>query len=317
MKDDYIVRIIPKELWSIVGEHFYIGKQYGFFIKVIERMGSGFSYEADILVFQILNKAPSFPSNVTGSCKISPLFNWRYDVADKNYNDWYNFDPTLSVVVTPSLNYDQAELFLDDVGIKISLENPDALNFGDKGYQALEDDGAFIIQTRANAKGVGLKKKGGSFLADTASFAFGFIPYVSSALSTYSYVYNVYNGFGNGGYLYTRNTTFSDNEANIDTFETNSTDQINQRGYLIKSKATTIKSDPNSPRLINVGGYAEVKYVVARRNNSNYNKMRVITSASANVLEDNTSRWWLFGWHENGEVNNYGRATGTYVTKSE
>lgn len=45
--------------------------------------------------------------------------------------------------------------------------------------------------------------------------------------------------------------------------------------------------------------------------------MRVITSASANVLEDNTSRWWLFGWHENGEVNNYGRATGTYVTKSE
>lgn len=38
----------------------------------------------------------------------------------------------------------------------------------------------------------------------------------------------------------------------------------------------------------------------------------VVTSVSANVLEDNTSRWWLFGWHEDGSVTNYGRATGTY-----
>ena len=311
--DDSIVRIIPKELFSIVGEHFYIGKEYGFFIKVTNEMAFQVSYLADILVFDILHEIPSFPQNSTGTCKIIPLFNWRYQVREKSYSDWYGYDPSLSQIVTNGLDYNQAELFLDDIGIKISIENPDALNTDDNNYNSIEDDGAFIIQTRVNAQGVGLKKKKGSFLADTAICAFGFVPYASAALNIYSYISNLNEGFGNGGYLYSRSTTFSDNEANIETYETNNTDQINQRGHLIKSKAVTIKSDADAPRLINVGGYAEIKYVVARRSGSNYSKMRIITSVSANVLEDNTfSPEHFLHWWDKGEVVNYGRATGTY-----
>ncbi len=311
--DDSIVRIIPKELFSIVGEHFYIGKEYGFFIKVTNEMAFQVSYLADILVFDILHETPSIPQNYTGTCKIIPLFNWRYQVRENSYSDWYGYDPSLSQIVTNGLDYNQAELFLDDIGIKISIENPDALNPDDNNYNPIEDDGAFIIQTRVNAQGVGLKKKKGSFLADTAICAFGFVPYAGAALNIYSYIENLNEGFGNGGYLYSRSTTFSDNEANIETYETNNTDQINQRGHLIKSKAVTIKSDADAPRLINVGGYAEIKYVVARRSGSDYSKIRIITSVSANVIEDDT-RSWLFGWIEEGKILNYGRATGTYET---
>ena len=312
--DDRIVRIVPKELFFIAGEHFYIGREYGFFVKVVTQMAFGVSYEADVLVFDVYNAAPSFPNNPTGTCKITPKFNWRYTVLEKSFSDWYNIDPSLSQLVTVAIGYDQAELFLDDIGIKVSLENPDALNEGDIGYIAEEDDGAFIIQSRVNVKGVGLKKKGQSFLADTVGFAFGYVPIVGDVLSALSYVTDLYNGFGRNGYLYSRDVTMSNNEANIQTYETNNTDQIRVRNHLIKSEAVTIKSNSSSPRLINVGGYAEFKYVVARRSNSDYNKFRIVTSISANALEDNTTRYWLFTWIEDGEAKNFGRTTGTYET---
>ncbi len=312
--DDRIVRIVPKELFFIAGEHFYIGKEYGFFVKVVRKMAFGVSYETDVLVFDVYNAAPSFPYSPTGTCKITPKFNWRYTGLEDSYSDWFSYDPSISQIVTVAIGYDQAELFLDNIGIKVSLENPDALNDGDTGYIAEEDDGAFIIQSRVNVKGVGLKKKGQSFLADTVAFAFGFVPYVGTALSVYSYALDLYNGFGQGGYLYSRSASISNNEAHIETYETNSTDQIRVRKHLIKSKAVTIKSDSSSPRIIHVGGYAEFKYVVARRSNSDYNKIRVVTSISANALEDNTSRSWVFTWIEEGSVKNYGRAIGTYET---
>lgn len=176
------------------------------------------------------------------------------------------------------------------------------------------DDGAFIIQTRFNARGVGIKKKGGSFAHDTALFVFGYTPYVSYATNVYSYVYNLSNGFGNNSYYYTREEEIADNELQIDTFETNNTDQISVRGNLIKSQSVTLTPDSEKPRLIHVGGYAEGKYVIARKSGSSNNAIRVISSVSVNVVEDNTSRWWAFGWHENGTIDEYGRGTGTYET---
>ena len=314
--DDPIVQIVPKELFFIKGEHFYIGKEYGFVVKVKEEMFLGVSYRADVLVFDIENEAPSFPSNPTGVCRITPKFNWIYQIREESYSDWYDYDPSLTQIVTVPLDYNDAEIFLDDIGIKVSLENPDALNQGDPGYVASEDNGAFIIQTRVNSKGVGLKKNNNSFLEDTIYFSFGFIPYVSDALNVYQYIANLNHGFGDNGYIGTREESLLDNEVNISTYETNNTDQIAKHGCLIKSKAVTIKSNSNSPRFINVGGYAEIKYVTARKSGSNYNKVRVITSVSANALEDQTLPWWDFGWLAQGDISNYGRVTGTYVTSA-
>ena len=63
--DDPIVQIVPKELFFIQGEHLYMGKEYGFFVNTVKTIG-GDSY-ADVLVFDIYGRRPSFPSHTTGS----------------------------------------------------------------------------------------------------------------------------------------------------------------------------------------------------------------------------------------------------------
>lgn len=110
---------------------------------------------------------------------------------------------------------------MKDIGFKFSLENATGFNPGASNYDPYADDGAFIIQTRFNARGVGIKSKGGSFAHDTALFVFGFIPYASTVTNVYSYIYNLHNGFGNSSYYYTRSDEIADNELQINTFETN------------------------------------------------------------------------------------------------
>lgn len=314
--DDPIVQIVPKSLYFIPGEHFYIGKEDGFFIRVVSDHIRTVDYAVNIFVFDIQNIVPSLPSNPTGSTKIVPLFQYRYRAADKAKleDSWSNIDPSLTKVIYKHQDYDHAEYYLNSIGFRHSVSNPTLLNPGDEGYYPYEDDGAFIIQTRYNSSGVGLKRKGASFVHDTMVFAFGFIPIISYATNVYSYIYNLHNGFGSDKeYFYNSEAIVIDNEVNIDTFETNNTDQIRERGNLIKSVTATQSDNSENSRLINVdGGYAESKYVVARRSGSEYNKIHVVTSISANILEDNTSRWWLFGWHEEGVTVSYGRATGTY-----
>ena len=309
--DDPIVNIIPKDLCFILGEHIYVGKEYGFFIRVIEDTIVLNDYAVDIMVFDITHSTPSFTTTETGSCRITPLFQYTYRAAYAN-SLLLDVDPTLSRVVIPHVQFDYAEYFLKDVGFKISMDNPTALNPDDSGYVPSEDDGAFMIQTRVNVSGVGIKKKNGSFAADTAMFTLGFVPYLGTGLSVLSYVYDVYNGFGNENYFYYRSEEVSNNELNINTLKTNSTDQITQYGNLIKSQAIELTSNVSKPRLIHVGGgYVEAKYVIARKTGSTYNKIRVVTSVSVSVVEDNTSIILGFG---TGELIDYGRATGTYET---
>lgn len=309
--DDPIVRIIPKDLCFILGEHIYVGKEYGFFIRVKMDTIIPSDYAVDVLVFDITHSAPSFTTSETGSSKITPLFQYIYRAANAD-SLVSSVDPSLTRVVFPHLHYDYAEYFLKDVGFKFSIDNPTALNPGDVGYVASEDNGAFMIQTRLNVSGVGPKKSNNSFAADTAIFTLGFVPYVGTGLSVLSYAHDVYNGFGNGNYFYSRSEQISNNEANINTLKTNSTDQIAAYGNLIKSLSVKLDSDDTKPRLIHVdGGYVEAKYVIARKTGSTYNKLRVVTSISVSIVEDNTSS--VLGF-ESGDVEEYGRGTGTYET---
>lgn len=309
--DDPIVNIIPKELCFILGEHIYIGKEYGFFIRVVVDSINTYDYAVDIMVFDITHTNPSFIPNSPGGSRIQPLFQFKYRATE---NSSLGIDPSLSQVVIPHIQYDYAEYFLKDIGFRFTLDNPTALNPGDGNYDPYKDDGAFIIQTRVNYSSVKLKDTNSSFFEDTVDFALGFVPFVGDGLSTLSYIRDINNGFGNDGYAYTREIVATNNEANIDTYETNSTDQINTRGNLIKSAAISLNSDEANPSLINVGGgYVEALYVIARKNNSSNNKMRVITSVSVDIVEDNT---YQVGSTTLGELTSYGRSTGTYETGS-
>lgn len=311
--DDPIVNIVPKELFFIYGEHLYVGKEYGFFVRVVVDTIDSADYAVDVMVFDIIHSTPYFSSTVNkseeGSCKIAPLFQYKYRAADAD-SMTAPLDPSLSQVVYPHLQYDQAEYFLKDVGIRVSLDNPTALNPGDSGYDPYADNGAFMIQTRLNVRGVGLEKYSDGFWSDTALFVLGFVPVLGSSLSILTYANDLYNGYGNSYYLDTATASVYNNEININTYKTNNTDQIAAYGNLIKSQSVKIKTNDERPRFINVGGYADVIYVIARKSDSTYNKIRVTTSVSVQVVADNSTSNSDSLWIE------YGRATGTYETSN-
>jgi len=306
LTDDPIVNIVPKELCFILGEHIYVGKEYGFFIRVMTDALITSDYAVDIMVFDIIHTNPSFPSNTAAGSKVEPLFQYKYRATYEDY--LMDMDPSLSRVVYPHIHYDNAEYFLKDIGFRFTIANPSALNPGDNGYDPYDDEGAFIIQTSVGMSGVGLASKDDRFLEDTVMFAFGFVPILGDILSVASYVHDVYYGFGNSGYLYERKAVEEDGMYGTKTYETNNTDQIAMRDNLIKSVSAELTSHDESPRLINVGGgYAQVNYIVARKSGSSYNKIRVVTSVSVSVVQDDTD-----GITE--EMIYYGRATGTYET---
>ena len=203
--DDAIVRIVPKSLFFIPGEHLYVGKEYGFFVRVVPDVLFINDYAADVMVFDITHTSPSFPSETTGSVKVEPLFQYKYRATSGGDT---GFDPSLSQIVYPHTHYDYLEYLFSETGFKITLSNVDELNPGDTGYDPWSDNGAFIIATQLITNGVGAKARDGTVVQDTALFAFGFIPYVGTALSIAAYAHDLHDGFGNGSYLYTRDASF-------------------------------------------------------------------------------------------------------------
>ena len=313
--DDAIVNIIPKALCFVPGEHIYVGKEYGFFIRVVTDSLFLNDFAVDVLVFDITHTSPSFPSDTIGSTKIEPLFQYKYRATSGNST---GFDPSLSQIVYPHTHYDYLEYLLSETGFKVTLNNVDELNPGDVGYEPLEDSGAFITVTQLITHGVGAKARGGSVVRDTALFTFGFIPVVGQVLSTATYLHDLHNGFGNGAYLYTRDAADEDDPyGEIQAYETNNTDQISVRGNLIKALSTRSISNPNDPEFIPVGGSVEAKYVISRKSGSTNNKIRITTSVSVSVVEDNSQIInfpFGLGTLMTGDIVEYGRATGTYET---
>ncbi len=307
--DDPIVEIIPKELFFTLGTHIHVGKQYGFFVRTTEDTLDLDDYAVDVMVFDITHFEPAFAVNSPGGARVTPLFQYRYRATDESSLD---IDPSLSRVVIPHLHYDTAEYFLKGTKFKFTLENPTALNPGDYGYDPYEDNGAFIIQTRANINGVAEEaKKDESLLQDTVEYVFGFHPIAGPALATYAYVTGLYEGFVEGAYFYHRDSEEANNESLIFTDFTNNTDQIDNYDHLIKSVIVNFEEKPDRNYLVHVnGGYAEGLYVIARKSGSQYDLRRVITSITVNIVEDNT--YIDFWGNKHGETVDHGNTTGTY-----
>ena len=307
--DDPIVYIIPKALFFTPGEHIYVGKEYGFFLRVVDDSYSIINYNVDVMVFDITHTTPGFLPRTDGKARIDPLFQFKYRATNGTYDQ---IDSSLDRVVIPHIAYDYAEYFLKDVGFKFTLENVDALNPGETGYDPYEDDGAFITNMSAEVNGTGLRKWNHKYEQDIASFVIGFIPIAGTVLSLYSFGEDLYNGFSNEEYYDDEDYELTDNSVLCNAFETNNTDQIAAYGGLVKSHSVWIKSSDEKPRLIQVGeGFAEVKYMVSHSSYSDNNKIRVITSINVNVVAENDAV--IPGLTDIG-ITDYGSATGTHET---
>ena len=304
--DDPIVQIIPKQLFFIPGEHIYIGKEYGFFVSVLQDTYFLSDYAVDVMVFDITHHSPGYGENEPGIVMISPLFQFKYRASPGGD---FAFDPSLTSIVFPHIHHDLPEYSLKNIGFKITVDNVDELNAGDQGYDPDKDSGAFFVQTRVNMHGVGLKEKNLKFAYDTANFVFGLIPYVGTGISVLTYWDNLNNGFGNHEYDDIRPASTNNNENNIVTLTKNHSDQISAYGNLIKTLSVQTVSNAEEPCFIHTnGGYVGIWYEINRKDDSSNNKFRIVTSISLSVVVDNGKT--LSGL----SIMEYGRATGTYET---
>lgn len=166
--DDDISQIIPKQFFCITGDNLYFGKEYGFFIstKEIENY-----YRSTVLVFNIDLDTNIVENKDTLILKVNTIFQYNYIYlnSENNYIN-YSFNNKINqiyyktdsdiIVATPTsisidissnkitkLDYGMAnKYYLKDISMGIALFNEQELNYGDVGYNALNDTGSFIIR---------------------------------------------------------------------------------------------------------------------------------------------------------------------------
>lgn len=203
--DDEIVKIIPRELFTKNGEYLYIGKEYGFFVNTFSDTyydsetetysTSSKNKHSYVLVFDITNDL-HYQNSDTVQITVAPVFQYEYAYIDAtesylslNGTSGYNLSGyrkkaiyDLSegsadnfVVLCPrfgtSVVYQQeTRYYLKDISFGLSLYNEQALNEGDQGYQAINDEGSFFLNLDYKYNGI-VRERGAFPVKETITLA--------------------------------------------------------------------------------------------------------------------------------------------------
>ncbi len=165
-EDDPIVKIIPKEYFSLEGNHSYIGQEYGFFITTEKvKMNNddyGDLYNSTVLVFDVNTEISSDTSPITVTVK--PIFQYEYitmigrgsfkinnvefgfGIIDEELEEaWVIVKPNSIDIFTYEVKYGMCDKYaLKDIAFEANLANEQNLNAFDDGYNAYEDYGYFF-----------------------------------------------------------------------------------------------------------------------------------------------------------------------------
>lgn len=156
--ENKIVDIVPKELFSTLGDHICIGKEYGFYICCLPDYVAGSKgYVSDVLVFDIETGSPMATNyyHETGYLEIKPLFQYRYRTVLKSENRILfpilyatNSD---RIVVTHG-DYNCSNYYIANPRLATSIMNVSALNTWDDNYSISNDEGTFFIESIVEGK---------------------------------------------------------------------------------------------------------------------------------------------------------------------
>ena len=297
ISDDPIVRIIPKSLCFELGEHLYIGKEYGFFISTTTDYLFSSDKCVDVFVFDISYTNPTF-NNAKGSVKVTPLFQRRYRAKERSSDPYWNnsYDNSLSQVVFPHLHYDSPNYYLKDVSFKHTLFNQNAVNKNESGYSASNDNGSFFNTTQYSAVGTA-KSTSANPVIDTINFALGYVPYLGDALNVASYVDSM-----------TTKTSYSVKSVNTGDYEVlhqTRKAQLDYYGQLLKTvKISATSADTANPTLIGTkvsGNYAQSTYSVTNGGDDGGIGTTIYHSIKASIADDQTY-YIIFNWWPQGDV---------------
>lgn len=311
ISDDSITNIIPKELFYDLGSHFYIGKEYGFYVNTRVDTINPVDYMVDVLVFDITTKTP-VDSGVNpdwGSSQIDVLFNFKYRAIDKNSrnNIWDGYDPNLTQVVFPHIHYNLIDLYLKDVSFTHSILNIDDPNASDIDYNLFQDHGNFITQGQYSFSATGLKKNSGAFTFNDLMVTIGFVPHPITRL-----VSSLYFGIIAGTNMleqYNQETYINNNKAIVQDFRSTFEDQVANYGYLVKAISFERESDSGDIPIHGTTNFIKSEYKISREG-SQKNNSRYVTSINAKVGRDDSDLILFF--IKTGDFTELDQAVGTY-----
>lgn len=178
--DDPIVQIVPKELFYYIGEHLYIGKEYGFFVKTIAESYdykdanddwqcsiSDYNIKSTVIVFDINTLYDMVETIDRFIVSVTPLYQYEYayiapqasfltlatTVNENRFDKQINYSIDTAMIVPIGLvnlinqiNYEQVEkYYLKDISFASQLFNEQAPNdFYSEIYNTSNDIGSFF-----------------------------------------------------------------------------------------------------------------------------------------------------------------------------
>lgn len=133
--DEWILGFVPEDLFIHIGQYFYIGRTYGFFID--NKGSEQFIYLFDIIIGT---------NEVSDGCievKLMPFF----------YHTYYYNQGEITI-----RSYEEDNFVIKDVSFGAGLSNITYANKGDETYNANNDNGSFLIASEYYYNGRSLKE---------------------------------------------------------------------------------------------------------------------------------------------------------------
>ena len=320
--DDYITYIIPKYLFFTVGVHSYVGKEYGFSIKVTSSGNN--LYIADAFVYDIDVTTPmQFEYSMhEASATVKPLFQFRYyarrkgTMSNTEWNKSYNSN--LTEVIYKHTNYDAPNYYLKDVQMKFTTLNHTDLNPGDVNYDVYNDYGDNVLSTKYTYNGEGKLTGRSNYIL--SNYLVGFDTHSSYKTRTNDpYLSgNVVMTNSYGSLVITE--TANHNETNKIISHTTSNRRDNSIFYydtLFRSvtlhKRTSAVSNNQDPLLIGTrtsNNFVKGTVTYETRSSRNYNENQIHVSICVDFASDDTYYSLIF--FPKGQVSTLDTSEGSY-----
>ena len=270
--DEWILNIVPIELFRQKTEYFFVGKAYGFYFNYDEK-------DNTYLVYLMLN--------IYQYCD-----GYLYREIRPLYYEQYLFDETNETVSLVYTGYDAnserkntndnnryyyrkysnyEKLYLKDVNFTGNLYNESHLNVDEDGYNPYQDNGGYFVKSQYNFKGVSTINGKYEFSNALLQIGLGYIPLGTSGISVGGEI-NVVSAINSlANFTYKSVQDFSGKISNEysyknENFYRQDRDyQISKFGNPIKFSATRLQTSNTSDALllgINSDNYARNEWVI-------------------------------------------------------
>ena len=317
--DDPIVNIVPKELFINIGDHLYIGKEYGFYVNTIAQSTNSPNRRSTVMVFDII---ANYDTNMRYSLRVEPLFQYEYayltygntPLLISNGNDYsvnvYYFVSQAVVIPIPryiNSNFVYAEVeefYLKDIAFAAQIFNEQGKNYYDTGYNAVEDRGSFFTEIEYTYDGYSRDmintplEQDVLFAVDTVSLLLGAVslcvqdPIISTTASVLSLAFAAgswVHNFATTNYLIFQdgqltNENISSGRVYANEFPTTAEGQLNTNACLVKSLGFCVNTNGQDTILYGTGKNATAKFTIS---NSGDDYFRIYREIGVQVVDSN------------------------------